>query len=95
MVASLPQVQTGQAADVPTIAVHIVGPNPPDALMTSAATATVLLGHSASGAPMAGVLPPAFLAPYHLAYPYSLPSSRVPVPEPRQFKAKNMLEWTS
>jgi hypothetical protein len=92
MVAPLPQVQTGQAADMPTIAVHIAGPNPLDAPTASAATATALLGHGASGAPIAGVLPPASLAPYHLAYPYPLPSGRVPVPEPRRFKAKNMLE---
>jgi hypothetical protein len=95
MVASLPQVQTGQAAEVPTIAVHVAGPNPPDAPTVSAATVTASLGHGASGALMAGVLPPVSLAPYHLAYPYCLPSGRVPVPEPRQFKAKNMLEWTS
>jgi hypothetical protein len=95
IVAPLLQVQTGQAADVPTIAVHIAGPNPPDALTASAATATASLGHGASGALMAGVLPPASLAPYHLAYPYPLPSGRVLVPELRRFKAKNMLEWTS
>jgi hypothetical protein len=95
MVAPLLQVQMGQAADVPTIAVHIVGPNPPDAPTASVATATASLGHGASGASMAGVLPPASLAPYHLAYSYPLPSGRVPVPEPRRFKAKNMLEWTS
>ncbi len=41
------------------------------------------------------VLPPASLAPYHLAYPYLLSSGRVPVLDPRRFKAKNMLEWTS
>jgi hypothetical protein len=95
MVAPLPLVQTGQAADVPTIAVHIAGRNPPDVPTTSAATVTASLGQGASGAPMAGVLPPASLAPYHLAYPYPLPSGRVPVPELRRFKAKNMLEWTS
>jgi hypothetical protein len=95
MVAPLPQVQTGQAVDVPTIAVHIAGPNPPDAPTANAATATASLGHGASGAPMVGVLPPASLAPYHLAYPYPFPSGCVPVPEPRRFKAKNMLEWTS
>jgi hypothetical protein len=95
MVALLPQVQRGQVADVPTIAVHIAGPNPPDAPTASAATATASLGHGASGVPMAGMLPLAALAPYHLAYPYPVPSGRVPVPEPRRFKAKNMLESTS
>jgi hypothetical protein len=92
MVTPLPQVQMGQAADVPTIAVHIAGPNPPDAPTARTATATASLGHSASGAPMAGVLPPASLAPYHLAYQYPLTSGRVPVPELRRFKVKNMLE---
>ncbi len=95
MVAPLPQVQTGQAADVPTIAVHIAGPNPPDSLTASAATATASLGHGVSGAPMAGVLPPASFAPYHLVYPYPFPSGRVPVLESCWFKAKNMLECTN
>jgi hypothetical protein len=95
MVSPLPQVQTGQAAEVPTIAVHIAEPNPSDSPMTSAATATALLGHGVSGAPMVAVLPPASLAPYYLTYPFPLPSGYVPVPEPRRFKAKNMLEWTS
>jgi hypothetical protein len=92
MVAPLPQVQMGQAADALTIAVHIAGLNPPDGPTASAATATASLGHGTSGAPMAGVLPPASLAPYHLAYPYPLRSGRVPVPEPRWFKAENILE---
>jgi hypothetical protein len=95
MVAPLLQVQTGQAAEMPTIAVHVAGPNPPDALTVSTATATALLGHGASGAPMTGVLPSASLTPYHLAYPHPLQSGHVPVPEAHQFKAKNMLEGTS
>jgi hypothetical protein len=95
MVAPLPQVQTGQAADVLTIAVHITRPNPPDALMASTATTTASLGHSASVVPTAGVLLAASLAPYRLAYSYPLPSGCVPVPEPRRFKSENMLEWTS
>jgi hypothetical protein len=95
MVTPLPQVQTGQAAEVPTIAVHVMGPNPQDAPTASAETATTSLGQGASGAPIADVLPPASLAPYDLAYPYPLPSGHVLVPEPRRFKAKNMLEWTS
>jgi hypothetical protein len=95
MVTPLLQVQTGQAAGVPTIAMHIAELNPPDALTASAATATASLGHGVSGASMAGMIPPAFLAFYHLAYPYPLPSGRVPVPELLRFKAKNMLEWTS
>ncbi len=79
---------------MPTIAVLIAGPNPPDASTASAVTATALLGHGASGAPMAGLLPPASLAPYHLTYPYPLPSGCELVPEPRWFKAENMLERT-
>jgi hypothetical protein len=94
-VAPLPQVQTGQVADVHTIAVHIAEQIPPDMPTTSAATATASLGHGASGAPMTGVLPPASLAPYHLTYPYPLQSGHVLVQEPRWFKAKNMLEWTT
>jgi hypothetical protein len=69
MVAPLLQVQMGQAAEVPTIAVHVTGLNPPDAPRASAATATALLGPGASGALMASVLSPASLAPYHLTYP--------------------------
>ncbi len=95
MVAPLLQVQTGQAVDVPTIAVYIAEPNHPDSLTASTATATASLEHGASRAPLACVLPLVFLAPYHLAYSYPLLSGHVPVPEPRRFKAKNMLEWTS
>jgi hypothetical protein len=92
MVALLLQVQTGQVAEVPTIAVHVAGLNLPDALTASAATVAASLRHGASGAPIASMLSPVFLAPYHLAYPYPLLSNHVPVPEPRRFKAKNMLE---
>jgi hypothetical protein len=55
MVAPLPQVQMGQAVEVPTIAVHVVGPNPPDVPSSSTATAASSLGHGASRAPIAGV----------------------------------------
>jgi hypothetical protein len=48
MVTPLPQVQMDQVAEVPTIAVHIAGLNPPDALTVSAATAATSLGHGAS-----------------------------------------------
>jgi hypothetical protein len=78
-----------------TIAMLVAGPNPPDAPTASVVTAAALLGHGASGAPIASVLPLASLAPYHLPYPNPLLSGHLPVPEPHQFKAKNMLEWTS
>ncbi len=88
----LPQVQTGQAAEVPTIAVHVVEPNPPDAPMASAATVAALLGHGTGEVPIAGSLSRVFLTTFNFVYPYPLPSDRVPAPKPRQFEAKNMLE---
>jgi hypothetical protein len=72
MVAPLPQVQMGLAVEEPPIAVHIVGLNPLDALTVSSATVATSLGHGASRVPIAGVLPSASIAPYHLALPYFL-----------------------
>jgi hypothetical protein len=66
MAAPLPQVLTGQAAEVPTIAVHIVGPNPLDSPTASVATAAALLGHGTSRAPIAGALTPGIPCPLSL-----------------------------
>jgi hypothetical protein len=86
------QAQTGQAVEVPTIAMHVAGPSLPDTPMMSMATTAALLGHGASGITIAGALPLASLAFYHLAYLYPLLSGCVQVPGPCLFKAKNILE---
>jgi hypothetical protein len=82
MVALSPQVQTHQGADVPTIAMHVAGLNPPDEPAASTAIAAALLGHGVSGVLIAGVLPLASLAPYHPTCQYPLSSGCLPVPEP-------------
>ncbi len=48
MVTPLMQVQMGQVAKVPTIAVHVATPNPPNVLTVSVAPAAASLGHGAS-----------------------------------------------
>jgi hypothetical protein len=92
LVQTAPQTQTGQTAEVPTIMVHVMGPNQLDVPMTSAAIVAACLGHGANGALTAGALPPASLASYHLTYLYPLLSGPIQVPELRWFKAKNILE---
>ncbi len=90
-----PQEQAGQAPAVPTITLQEAGPRPPDAPTMSATTAAAPLNQGVGTAPITGALPQGPYAPYTLAYPLPLPSGRVPVPEPRRFKAKSTMEWTN
>jgi hypothetical protein len=73
MVAPLPQVQTGQAADVPTIAVHIAGPNSPDALTASGGNSDPIARAWRERGANGGRAPPGTPCPL---------SPRLPVPPP-------------
>jgi hypothetical protein len=90
-----PQEQVGQAPAVPIITLQAAGLSPPDAPTMSATTAAASLNQGTSSVPITGALPQGPHAPYTLAYPLPLPSSRVLVPELRRFKAKSTMEWTN
>jgi hypothetical protein len=89
------QAWIGQATEVLTIAVHEAGPNPLVVPIASSPTVAAPFSQGTVSTPNAGALPQGPHAPSTLAYPVMLVSGRIPVPEPRWFKAKLILEWVT
>ncbi len=77
---------------LPTIAMHPAATVLPFEPATSAFAAGTPPTTVVNTAPAWGAIPPAPQQAYSSVYPYPLPPTRIPVPEPHRFKAQTMLE---